>query len=97
MIEARDRAQPASTTAGKSEAVLAVSAGEMATYREHLPELLRRQEGQFILITGTDVLGVSPDGSAAMREGYHRFGIVPFLVRQIAASEPAVYLSNVAP
>jgi hypothetical protein len=32
-----------------------------------------------------------------LKEGYRRFGIVPFLVRQIAASEPVVYLPNVVP
>ena len=37
------------------------------------------------------------DRSAALREGYRRFGIVPLLVRQIVASDPVVYLPNVVP
>ena len=44
-----------------------------------------------------DVGAVFRDRSEALREGYRRFGVVPFLVRQIAASEPVVYLPNVAP
>jgi Arc/MetJ-type ribon-helix-helix transcriptional regulator len=71
-------------------------AEEMTTYRGHLPELLGDHEGQFVLIKGTEIAGIFPDRSAALREGYRRFGVVPLLVRQIAASDPSVYLPNVA-
>jgi hypothetical protein len=46
---------------------------------------------------GADILGTFPDRSAALREGYRRLGIVPFLVRQIADPEPVVDLANVVP
>jgi hypothetical protein len=80
-----------------TEVALALLADEMATYRDHLPELLPGREGQYVLIKGPEVVGVFHDRSEALREGYQRFGVVPFLVRQIAASEPAVYLPNVVP
>ena len=86
-----------SAPVGESDVALAVLAEEMGTYRDHLPELLQRQEGRYVLVKGTDVAGIFGDRSAALREGYRRFGIVPFLVRQVAASEPVVYLPNVAP
>ena len=70
-------------------------AEEIATYRNRLPELLREHDGQFVLIKGTEIAGIFPDRSTALREGYRRFGIVPLLVRQITASDPAVYLPNV--
>jgi hypothetical protein len=45
-----------------------------------------------VLVKGADILGIFPDRSAAMREGYRRLGVaVPFLVRQIADPEPVVY------
>jgi hypothetical protein len=72
-------------------------AEEMATYRDHLPGLLQGQQGQYGLIKGTDVVGVFHDRSEALREGYQRFGVVPFLVRRIVACEPVVYLPNVVP
>ena len=70
---------------------------EMATYRDRRHALLKEHEGKFVLIKGSNVLGVFSDRSAALREGYSRLGIVPFLVRQVAASDPVVYLPNVVP
>jgi hypothetical protein len=81
-----------------AEVALAAIAEEIATYRNHLPQLLREQAGRFVLIKGADILGIFPDRSAAMREGYRRLGVaVPVLVRQIADPEPVVYLPNVVP
>jgi hypothetical protein len=77
---------------------LAAIAEEIATFRNRLPQLLREQAGRFVLIKSADILGTFPDRSAALREGYSRFGVVvPFLVKQIADPEPVVYLPNVVP
>jgi hypothetical protein len=81
----------------EAEDTLAVLAEEMAAYRGRLPTLLREHDGQFVLIKGTEVIGVFHDRSQALREGYQRFGVIPFLVRQITASGPVVYLPNVVP
>jgi hypothetical protein len=82
---------------GEAEDPLAELAEERATYFDRLPELVREHEGRFVLIKGHNVVGVFSDHSTALREGYRRFGIVPFLVRQVAATEPVVYLPNVVP
>jgi hypothetical protein len=74
-----------------------VLADERTTYGDRLSELVREHEGRFVLIKGHDVVGVFGDRSEALREGYRRFGIVPFLVRQVTASEPVVYLPGVVP
>jgi hypothetical protein len=101
MIEAREEAHRISAGPEQedrpAEDALAAMAEEIATYHNHLPQLLGEQAGRFVLIRGADVLGTFPDRSAALREGYRRFGVVPFLVRQIADPEPAVYLPNVLP
>jgi hypothetical protein len=73
---------------------LAEIAQEIATYRVRLPELLAH-EGEFVLIKGDQVIGFFEDFSAALREGYRRFGLVPLLVKKIAAVEPVIYIPNV--
>jgi hypothetical protein len=98
MIEAQGQARrvpSADVEKAAANASIASLTEEMATFRDRLPELLREHDGEFVLIKGTEIAGVFSDRSAALREGYRRFGIVPLLVRQIAASDPVVYLPNV--
>lgn len=96
MIDAR---RPGLTAPDRNETenALAFLAEEMATFRVQLPELIERHEAEYVLIKGTQVVGLFHDRSQALREGYRRFGVAPFLVRQITASETVVYLANVAP
>lgn len=79
---------------GEREDPVAEIAQEIATYRSRLPELLAH-EGEFVLIKGDQVIGFYSDQSEALREGYRRFGLVPLLVKRIAAIEPVVYIPNV--
>jgi hypothetical protein len=67
---------------------------EIATYKARLPELLAH-EGEYVLIKGDEVIGFFKTSRAAVRAGYRRFGIVPLLVKQIAAVEPVIYIPNV--
>jgi hypothetical protein len=99
MIEAQGRARRASLAPNgpEEEEPLTILAEERTAYRRLLPELLRDHEGQYVLIKGTESFGVFPDRSQALREGYRRFDVIPFLVRQITASQPVVYLPNVVP
>ena len=43
--------------------------------------------GEFVLIKGADVIGFSPSLEAAFRAGTDKFGLEPFLVRQIAPTD----------
>jgi len=96
MIEAQGRVHSTSLAqrGAEVEDALTVLAEEMTAYRLLLPELLRDHEGQYVLIRGREVIGVFPDRSQALREGYRRFDVSPFLVREITASQPVVYLPN---
>jgi hypothetical protein len=85
---APDRRNPGATDP------LAVIADEIATYRARLPELIEH-EGQFVLIKGTEVVGLFDDESDAIREGRRRFGLAPFLVKRITDVEPVIYFPNV--
>jgi hypothetical protein len=55
---------------------------EQATYHARLSELLADQ-GKFVLIHGPDIVGIYSTSQEAMREGYERFKLEPFLVRRI--------------
>ena len=76
---------------------LAPLAQEIAVYKAHQPRLLREHAGQFVLIKADQIVGVFPDRSSALDEGYRRFGIVSFLVREISETQPVIYLPNVVP
>ena len=86
---------PSDRMEGRSTSALDVLAEELATYRAHLPELLREHRGDFMLDKGTEIIGFFPDDSAAIREGYRRFGGAPFLVKEVAFPERVVDLPNV--
>ncbi len=58
---------------------------ETQTYEQHREELLGTAQGKFALIHETEVAGVYDSKSDAIREGYRRFGNVPFLVKQVLA------------
>ena len=79
---------------GERRDPLARIAQEIATYKARLPELLEH-EGEYVLIKGDEVIGFFKGSRAALREGYRRFGIVPFLVKKVAAVEPVIYIPNV--
>lgn len=67
---------------------------ELKTYEEHRNELLGTSEGKFVLIHGTEVIGVYESQRDAIAEGYKRFGNVPFLVKQIVKVEIPLNFSS---
>ena len=70
---------------------------EMETYRRELPRLLA-EEGKFVLISGTDVLGIFADEEDALEAGYRRVGFAtPFLIKQIREKEPVYVVPSVFP
>ncbi|MCI0388245.1 MAG: hypothetical protein MOB07_05710 [Acidobacteria bacterium] len=66
---------------------------ELATYKTALPEL-QSQEGKFVLISGDDVVGTYDTYEDALKEGYEKFGLNPFLVRQIHATEQVEFITR---
>jgi hypothetical protein len=62
------------------------------TPANHPRAIMDSRSSQIVVpINGADIPGTFPDGSTALREGFGRFGVVRFLVRQIADPEPVVY------
>ena len=71
-------------------------ATELKTYEEHKQELLA-DEGKFVLIHGRDILGTYGTYEDALKIGYEKCKLKPFLVKQIQAVEQAHYFSRDLP
>jgi len=59
---------------------------EFDTYRAKLPELLGRA-GKFVLIKDDQIEGVYDTYADALKVGYERFKLEPFMVKEIAPLE----------
>jgi len=66
---------------------------EFETYKTKLPELTAN-EGKFVLIHGDDLVSVLDSYADAIKEGYAKFGLSPFLVKQIQAVERVQFVSR---
>ena len=66
---------------------------EMRTYEKHLPEW-QEHEGAYVLIHGTEVNGFFDSYTEALKSGYDTFGLQPFLVKQVSATEKVQFISR---
>jgi hypothetical protein len=66
---------------------------ELATYHAKLEEL-KPQSGRFVLVRGNQVVDTFGSYDDALKEGYERFGLEPFLVKRIEAVERAHFMSR---
>src|SRR5437660_11909922 len=68
---------------------------ELQTYNAKLAEL-REHEGKFVLIHGSDIVDYFSTYDDAIKEGYQKFGLEPFLVKQIQSLEQVQLVSRLA-
>jgi hypothetical protein len=66
---------------------------ELETYRSKLPEL-HEEQGKFALIQGELLAGVYGTYEDALKAGYEKFGLNPFLVKQIQVIEQVQFVSR---
>jgi hypothetical protein len=70
---------------------------ELETYKRKLPEL-KGQEGKFALIQGEEIVDFFSTYEDAIKSGYQKYRLEPFLVKQVHAAEPVFFISrNVVP
>jgi hypothetical protein len=69
---------------------------ELQTFQRELPALLAdpTKRGKYALVHGNTVEGVYPSLDAALDAGYDRFGLEPFLVKEIIEHEEPSYFSR---
>ena len=66
---------------------------ELQTYKSKLPEL-KGSEGKFVLIHGDDLIDTFSSYEDAIKAGYARFSVQPFLVKQIQAIEQVQFVTR---
>ena len=66
---------------------------ELATYHAKLPEL-KADEGKFVLIHGSEVAGIFTSWDDALKIGYEKFKLDPFLVKQIQMIERTQFVTR---
>lgn len=66
---------------------------ELETYKAKLPEL-KQYEGKYVLIHGEDVIDTFTSYEDAIKEGYQRFKLEPFLVKQIQSVQQVHFISR---
>ena len=69
---------------------------ELETYKNKLTELLVN-EGKFVLIHGDEVVDVYGTYEDTIKEGYAKFKLSPFLVKQIQSVEQVQFISRLVP
>jgi hypothetical protein len=66
---------------------------ELAVYNQKLPELKENNEGKFVLIHG-DSVDVFTSYEDAIKAGYEKYRLEPFLVKQIVSMEQVQFISR---
>ncbi|HXL79644.1 MAG TPA: DUF5678 domain-containing protein [Pyrinomonadaceae bacterium] len=60
---------------------------ERQYFADHLAELLSQHLGQFVVVKDDELIGAFNTIEEALAEGARRFGLKPFLVRQVSAAD----------
>lgn len=66
---------------------------ELETYKSNLAALAG-SEAKFVLIQGEQIKGIFDTYADAIKEGYEKCGLEPFLVKQIQAIERVQFVSR---
>jgi len=67
---------------------------ELELYREKLHGELAQHEGKYVLIHGGTITDYYSSYEDAIKDGYQKFGLEPFLVKQILTLEQIHYVSR---
>ncbi len=66
---------------------------ELETYKRKLPELTQH-EGKYVLIHGDDVIDTYTSYEDAVKAGYQKFSLDPFMVKQIHTVEQVQFVTR---
>lgn len=66
---------------------------ELETFQRELPTL-SASAGKYVLISGGEIAGLFGAYEDALKAGYEKYGLEPFLVKQIEAVERVQYFTR---
>ncbi len=66
---------------------------ELETYKKNLAKL-KENEGKFVLIHGDEIVDTYSAYDDAIKAGYEKFKLEPFLVKQIHSLEQVQFISR---
>lgn len=69
---------------------------ELALFESKLSEFRAEHQGKYVLIGGEEVVDFFSSYEDAIKAGYTKFGLQPFLVKQILATEQVHFISRLA-
>ena len=67
---------------------------ESRTYDANVAQWSEAHAGEFVLIRDTEVVGFYATYEQALTEGYSRFGVAPFFVKEISSQGQAHFISR---
>lgn len=67
---------------------------ENETYQKNKKKLVEESNGKYVLIRGSEIIGIYESEQDALKEGITRFGNVPFLVKKIEEVEQTQHYSS---
>jgi hypothetical protein len=69
---------------------------ELKFFAENKTKLTKAHFGKFVLVKGSELIGVFDNAETALAEGAKRFGTESFLVRQLNPDEKDIYIPALA-
>ncbi len=66
---------------------------ELETLKRELPNLLA-EEGKYVVVSGDEVLGIYAAYEDALKVGYEKRGLKPFLVKKIQSIEQVQFFTR---
>ena len=69
-------------------------AEESRTFEANRARWAEEHDGKFVLIRGTEIVGFYATNEQALSEGYTRFGIASFFVKQVSQPGHAHFVSR---
>ncbi len=67
---------------------------EIETYNAKLAELIGNSLGKYVLVKGPEIIGVYDTYADALKIGYERFKLQPFMVKQVAPAERVQFFTR---
>ncbi len=70
---------------------------EQATYEKNRDQLVAKHDGKYVLIHGEQIDGAWETYEDALKAGYEKYGLKPFMVKQVSGTENVFYFMRDIP